>query len=467
MALHPRRLALGWVMAALLLGYGALLDRLWGPITLGPVEVRAYGELDPASFDAWRARESRGREERVRTIVAGLPTASDAPKQKTMPQPEPQPQPMPTRKLLEAPGEAELPAKLAELRALQPRGVFATVTTLKLHALLGWALPLSPELGPWSLGRSLRDLGAMTVWCSRTQGGFALAWLAGAWLVWGTLGGVMHRLMALDATRGADGGLGPACDYVRRRCFDHLFALVVPLAVAGVTAAPVLLGGLLFNLPVLDVLGGLLLLPVLLGSVAILLLLALQVLGAPLFLPVIAVEGSDGYDAASRGMHYLLSRPWYAGFLALVAAALHAVGAAVVGCVLLGTLGLLRSLLPWVVRGVGQTDRFRALLPADPRDWFPLADPFTGEGLAGLAWLAAFAARVSAAAFLLLLPGFLVAQASALSTWAYLLLRKRGDGTDLAVVFAGEPAASQARETDEPSPAPVKAGESDPSEEGG
>jgi hypothetical protein len=74
---------------------------------------------------------------------------------------------------------------------------------------------------------------------------------------------------------------------------------------------------------------------------------------------------------------------------------------------------------------------------------------------------------VSAAAFLLLLPGFLIAQASALSTWAYLLLRKRGDGTDLAVVFAGEPAASQARETDEPSPAPVKAGESDPSEEGG
>ena len=444
--MHPRRLALGWVMATVLMGYGVLLDRLGGPVTLGPAEVRAYVELDSETFDAWRSAETQRRSERVRAMLERVPGAAD----KVLRAGERGWGLEAARALRGASGVEGLPAQLAELRELAPRGVFATATTMKLHAVLGWALPASPELGPWSLSRALSDLGSLSVWFLVDRCGFALAWLAGAWLVWGTLGGVMHRLMALAATRGADGGLGPACDYVRRRWFDHLFALVVPLAVAGVTAAPVLAGGVLFNAPVLDLLGGVLLLPALLGSVAIVLLMALQLLGAPLFLPVVAVEGSDGYDAASRGMHYLLSRPWYAGFLGLVATGLHALGAVLVGGVMLGTLGLVRTLVPWVVRGVAEADRFRVLLPADPRDWFPLVDPFTGEGPAGLAWLGALAARLSAAAFVLALPGFLVAQAAALSTWVYLLLRRRGDGTDLGVVFHGEPVAGEAREPDEP-----------------
>lgn len=66
---------------------------------------------------------------------------------------------------------------------------------------------------------------------------------------------------------------------------------------------------------------GAILLPLCLLSGFIMMLVAIgATIGSPLFFPAVAAEGTDSFDAMSRGFSYVYSRPWHFGWYQLTAA---------------------------------------------------------------------------------------------------------------------------------------------------
>jgi len=108
-----------------------------------------------------------------------------------------------------------------------------------------------------------------------------------------------------------------AVRFVKQRWAWYVLTPLMPTLLV-LVAGLVLIGAglLLFNLPVLDVVGSLAYGLMLVLGVVMALVTLLLIFGMFLFAPALSVEGSDGFDAISRSFNYVMFRPWhYAGYL--------------------------------------------------------------------------------------------------------------------------------------------------------
>jgi hypothetical protein len=174
------------------------------------------------------------------------------------------------------------------------------------------------------------------------------------------------------------------------------------------------------------------------------------IFGFPLFYPAVAAEGTDAFDAISRGFSYVYSRPWHAMFYALVMLVHGAISAAFIYAFGLGMLAV--TCLP-IRAGMGPNfDRVMdfALGRASYAD-------LSAVGGTGLGWTA-----ILITSWLLLMTGLTLAYAlsylQSQLTMIYFLLRQRVDELPMTYVY-------EEREADEAAPAAgEKSGE--PSKDG-
>ncbi|MEO0963614.1 MAG: hypothetical protein AAFY08_00720 [Planctomycetota bacterium] len=309
-------------------------------------------------------------------------------------------------------------------------------------------VPGSSE-GSGVLGGLTAMVFGVPAWLVTTHPGFAAVFAAVALVVTVTLGGAISRSMAVQVGRHRRIGAGESIGYVARRMVWYLATALIPPGVVAVLALLASAIGLLFNVPMLDVVGGLLYGVVLLLSVAAAVVVIGMAAAGNLMMPALAVEGTDAFDAVSRGFAYVYGRPlhflWYTAVV-LVAGALTY---AFLGLAVWLTLWLARTSAGlWVFRGDEGGWWYDAALPA-PQGGQILV-PIAWEGMTESTQLTATLVRQWQMLMLAILPAYAFCYYFCASTWVYLLIRRSADGAPISEVYEGE---ADAEPGSDPTPA--------------
>ncbi|MEE8171292.1 MAG: hypothetical protein V3T70_12160 [Phycisphaerae bacterium] len=335
--------------------------------------------------------------------------------------------------------------------ARQTVGVFSHLHTFVRHtandavdAVFDVRL-LTGDAGNRGLIDTLIRLPAAVVWLLGMHFGYAVVFIPFVLAVLALFGGAICRIAALQATREERIGLVEAMQFSRTK-FAHFFgAPLMPVGMIAFFAVLMFVGGILARLPGLDVLAGLIwFLPLIAG-----LIMAIMVIASfavwPLMHPAIAVEGTDAFDAFSRGIGYAFEKRWRTPFYFLVAM--------VYGLICLQVIKLLARLMFWLTHaGVGfgmNLIGMRTEEGADPVGKLDLLwkqpgpdTPFWGgfghEALGGTTWAASGLIHLWALLFVFLIAAFVLSFFFSASTWIYLLLRRDVDGTDLEYIWSEE-----------------------------
>ncbi|MEM1107439.1 MAG: hypothetical protein AAGH99_01980 [Planctomycetota bacterium] len=264
------------------------------------------------------------------------------------------------------------------------------------------------------------------------------------------MGGSIARLAATQACAGTTVGLFETARFTLPRAAWFIVSPLISLFIAGVIwLLLAVVGVVLFNVPGLNVVGGLLFgLMLFVGFIAACCVI-FAALGAGMLPSALAVEGTDAFDVVSRVFTFLLYRPIRYLLLTVVMMVYGALTYLVVGTVVFFTLWFARSATGVWVGG------FDELLPV-PQLGQPLGDLNT-SGLSSTEKATSWLIRVWSA----LLFGVSIAYAASYfftaQTWLYLLLRRDVDGTafeeyaeepDSQVTFV--PSDAQATEKVEP-----------------
>jgi hypothetical protein len=220
---------------------------------------------------------------------------------------------------------AEFNAIYLSLEELRPRGPFeatALLLTKEWNEIVDSALEFNPVQMWNSVVAIVWDLPQL-LW----NGGFH--WfisLYGFLLIYVLCigGGAISRMQATDHSRSLRLSVNEAVDFSVARWRSLLTAIISPaMFVAALTIFLMVMGLLLFNIPFLNLIGGLFYgLALLLG-----LLIALVAVGYavcfPLFIPAVMIEDCSGGEAVQRSFAYLLSKTLrFIGYLAMLVIAM-------------------------------------------------------------------------------------------------------------------------------------------------
>ncbi|MEK7467759.1 MAG: hypothetical protein AAB074_10135 [Planctomycetota bacterium] len=253
--------------------------------------------------------------------------------------------------------------------------------------------------------------------------------------IWSLFGGAISRIAAVEIAKEDRIRTQEALSFAWRKWgsnFSSLVACVLGFVFFSSLIAVVALPGRIPGAgPWLALLPALLM-PVLfvLGFIASLIGLG-TVFGFPLFYPAVAAEGTDAFDAISRGFSYIYSRPWHALAYTVVMLVHGAISTAFIYAFGLGMLAV--TCLP-IRAGMGP--KFDHVLD------FALcrisyADLVTAGGT-GLGWSA-----ILITSWLLLLSGLTLAYAlsylQSQLTMIYFLLRQRVDELPMTYVYEEHP----------------------------
>jgi hypothetical protein len=230
-------------------------------------------------------------------------------------------------------------------------------------------------------------------------------------------GCVICRMAACDFSRGVLIGIAEARSFTSRRFGSLLFAVLGPVALAGIIAAGLAVGGwVLLSIPFVNVLGALLYGLFLIAGAVIVVILAAYALGFLLLIPAVACEGSDGIDAIGRAYPYVFSRP-----LRLV---LYAAVAVVTGWVAITLAFAAADAVNWVT----QTSATALLAPKAEAIFIG------GERAGGGEWAARIVAFWTGLVTMLAW-AYAVSYLFCASTLVYLLMRRVCDGQDIAELW--------------------------------
>jgi len=394
MAIHPAKLGLGLLLAVLLYLGGIGMDLAWGPRVF-PTELRSYHTQSP--------------EEHRQTMQLLREGATDHTER----------------------------AGIFQTLLREELAAFDQLIRAALVPDFGFSAFLSGEEQSGVIGAILRMTMTIPGWLYHTHPVFLASYLLYAFLLLCLIGGAICRHAALHATVRQPPTLAGACVFAARRYHHLLLTPLTPVLLMLGVGVLIALGGFLFNVPVLDMLGGLGFGLMLAGGAVIALLLVGWVAGFGLMFPAVAVEGADFFDAISRAYGYIIGRPWHWLFYNIVLTIYGAITYLFVGLIVFLTLAATKSFADLLVfreaaEGVSRLD---AMLPAPQLGTLvpeasPHAETLNWSGKAS-GWLIAVWVRL----LILLLPAFAFSFYFSAQTWVYLLLRRSADGVDYREVF--------------------------------
>jgi len=242
------------------------------------------------------------------------------------------------------------------------------------------------------------------------------------------LGGAIARLAATQACEGLTVGLLETARFTWPRAVWFVVSPLIPLLIAGVIWLVLAVSGaVLFNVPGLNVVGGLLFGLMLGAGFIAACCVIFAALGAGILPSAMAVEGTDAFDVVSRVFTFLLYRPLRYLVLSLVLLIYGALTYLIVGLIVFLTLWFTRS-----AAGVWVGD-FDQLLPLAE-----FGQPLAAVDTAALSttqratsWLV----RASSALLYGVWIAYAVSYFFTAQTWLYLLLRQQVDGSAFAEYF--------------------------------
>lgn len=153
-------------------------------------------------------------------------------------------------------------------------------------------------------------------------------------------GGALARMAACEFSSREKIRVSDGIDFAVRRWPTFLGAQLLPILLAMGLGLVIVCLGVLMNVPLLDVIGGLLYGVALLVGLLIAFLLLGYAAGFPMLIPAVACENCDAGDALTRSYAYLLSRPFQLAWYLLVSLVGGSLGYIVVAGVALVALNL-------------------------------------------------------------------------------------------------------------------------------
>lgn len=274
---------------------------------------------------------------------------------------------------------------------------------------------------------------------------FALLNTVVALLTWTFFGGAVCRLAALQFSRDERPGMIAALKFTAARYASLVMsplAMFIVMAIIGL--AVFFVAGVVLWIPFVgELLMGLFILLALMIGVVLALLFLFGVAGLGLQMPAIAAEGRDAFDAVSRGVNYVFTRPWryilYTAFSLLILS-LSFVLVRLFTLLALKIPYLAISIWPWIGRG-DTTDDGQPVLSKLGRIWaepslsqfyrWPAPDGGT-EHLAAI--LISIGVWLLVGLMLAFIPSFILTS----QTIIYFLLRRLIDFKSSEEVYVGE-----------------------------
>jgi hypothetical protein len=304
-----------------------------------------------------------------------------------------------------------------------------------LYALLSWDIS--------GVVRSLTDSFRALVWAFRWHTLYSVVFFGVAFAVLSLAGGAICRIAALQLAQAERPGLKQALRFALRRFVSLLASPVGPIVLIFALGVPIILLGLVGNLPVAgELLTGLFLLPAFAVAFAIAIILIGTMAGLGLMLPAIAYEGSDSFDAINHSFSYVYTKPWRLGFYTIIAALYGALGYLFVR--VFGFLVLWTTYRFLQIGFLSHNEKLRTIWPE------PTFASFLGPAVAlpdaPSRWVAALLIRMWVLVVIGLIVAFLISFYFSANTIIYALMRNRVDGTPLQEVYTSP---------DEPSAAPL------------
>ena len=247
--------------------------------------------------------------------------------------------------------------------------------------------------------------------------------------LWALLGGAISRQMIVAAA--ADRIVPPteAVVFAARRWPTFVVAPLVPLVFILGMALVLAVLGLLFWVPVLDVIAALFYFAALALAWVMTLLLILWFAGVHLIYPSISAQGADALDAMSRAFSYVMSRPWRLFFYSLVSLVYGAATYVFVGLFIY----LMIAIAQWA-SGMW-VSHFGDVFPAPRFGEFPKMS----ADLKGHQWAASGLIFLWVYLLIAGLGAYAISFYFAAYSQIYLLLRHVTDGDSLGEVFEPQP----------------------------
>ncbi len=158
--------------------------------------------------------------------------------------------------------------------------------------------------------------------------------------VWGYFGGAICRIAAVQVARNERISLVEALAFTRDRCASYIAAPALPLILVAIFMFLLMIFGWLEWTPYVGDLFAGLLWPIVILFGFIMTIVLVGLVGWPLMIATISVEGNDSFDALSRSYSYVYQAPWqylWYNFLAVV-----------YGAVLIFFVGFMASMMIFV-----------------------------------------------------------------------------------------------------------------------
>ncbi|MCL2120544.1 MAG: hypothetical protein FWH27_19195 [Planctomycetaceae bacterium] len=177
----------------------------------------------------------------------------------------------------------------------------------------------------------------------------SLIWFAVVLMIWSCIGGMITRIVALRFAQDRRESFSRLLFFQRKKWLSYIGAMILPLIGAFVVLLPVWLLGWLWqtiggsmNPGLLHSLGGFIHL-VLMFPFALAAVLAMIgfIFGWPLMIAAVSAEGSDAFDAISRGFSYIYQRPIPFVFYHLSNLVIYTIGVVIVWFVFHQTVTLI------------------------------------------------------------------------------------------------------------------------------
>jgi hypothetical protein len=313
--------------------------------------------------------------------------------------------------------------------------------------------PVGSYVAEHSRAQPLRNLSGMAYgvfWLMRYHPVFFILFAAGALVIWSLAGGGICRLAAVQFARDDKLTIKQGLDFARNRLFGGFFlAPCIPLAFVMIVMVVMALGGVVLRIPWLGDLLSVFFVLALFGGFAIALLLLGLLFGGSLFWPVVAAEGSDAFDAFSRGLAYPFSRPWKAILYFVIATVYASICWLFVNLFTFFSLTITRGIVAWGTSPFGWWSRGAEGSGVSKLELlWPLSGPnalYSWPDWSELGYLERFSAVVIGLYVLLtigLMWAFLASFYFSASTVIYFLLRRDVDGADLGDVYVEDEASA-------------------------
>jgi hypothetical protein len=259
-------------------------------------------------------------------------------------------------------------------------------------------------------------------------------------------GGCLCRLAATEFARAEQCSLPEAIQFSRKN-FTTFFAVpLAPIAIVIFIGLFLSLLGLIVNISFAgELILGILTPFTLMAGALITIILIGTAAGFNLMFPAVAYDGSDCFDAISRALSYIYTKPWKMGFYTVIAAVYGAICyTSVRFCAFLALLvtHIFLQLGVLVDNSSGETNKLTAIWP---EPYFKNLSGFVS--MATTNWTesaAAFLVHLALLAIIGLLTAFIISFYFSANTIIYALMRNRVDNTPLEDIYTSSQTAGPA-----------------------